>query len=70
LKKEKKHTFGSSIDVLTGVHALDGDEILNSLLKSVSVPEDNLGERSSSAGVMDDVLHNSLDVSAATEHGD
>jgi hypothetical protein len=32
------------------------------LLESVWVSEDNLGERSTSSGIMDDVLDNSLNV--------
>merc|ERR1719454_2200395 len=53
----------STVDVLAGVHSFDGDEILNSLLVSVCISEDNLCKWRSSAWVVDNVLHNSLHVS-------
>merc|ERR1719240_91211 len=58
-------SLGSTVDVLAGVHSFDGDEILNSLLVSVCISEDNLCKWRSSAWVVDDVLHNSLDVSVS-----
>ena len=60
---EIKHTLGSSVDKLASVHSFDGDEVLNSLLVSVCVPESHFSEWSTSTWVMHDVLHNSLDVS-------
>ena len=39
---ESKHTLGSSVDKLASVHSFDGDEVLNSLLVSVCISEDNL----------------------------
>jgi len=55
--------FGSSVNKLAGVHALDSDEILSALLVFVLVSENNFSERGTSAGVVHDVLNNSLDVS-------
>lgn len=55
-------TFASSVDKHSSVHAFDGDEILSALLVFVLVSEDDLGEGSTSAGVVNDVSHNSLDV--------
>jgi hypothetical protein len=45
------------------VHTFDGDEVLNSLLVSVCVSEDDLCEWGSSTGVMNDISDNTLDVS-------
>ena len=50
---------------MAGVHSLDSDEVLNSLLVSVCISEDNLGKWRSSAWIVDDVLHNTLDVSVS-----
>ena len=52
----------SGINKLTSVHSLVGDEGLGVLLELVGVPEDNLGQRSTSAGVVDDLPHNTADV--------
>lgn len=46
----------SSVDELAGVHALVGDEGLLNLLKLVGVTEDDTGERSATAGLVDDLL--------------
>jgi len=54
--------LGSSVDEHAGVHAFDRDEILSALLVFVLVSENNFGERGASAGVVHNVLHNSLDV--------
>lgn len=55
-------TFEASIDEHASVHAFDSDEILNALLVFVLVSEDDLGERSTSTGVVDNVSHDTLDV--------
>jgi hypothetical protein len=57
--------FGSGVDELSSVHALNSDEIFIVLLEFVLVSETDLGERSSTARVVDNILHNSLDVSSA-----
>ena len=48
---------------MTGVHSLDGNKILSSLLVSVSISENNLGKGGSSTGVVENVLDDSLNVS-------
>lgn len=55
----------SSVDELSSVHSLVGDEGLLDLLVLVGVAEDNLGERSTSTRVVDDVADDSLHVSMA-----
>jgi len=45
------------------VHALDSDEKLSVLLEFVLVSENDLGEGGASAWIVNDVLHNALDVS-------
>jgi len=57
-----KRGLGTSVNELAGVHALDGNEVFNSLLVPVRVSEDNLGKWGTSARVMNDVLDNSLDI--------
>lgn len=57
------------MDKLACVHALDGYEVLCSLLVSVCVSEGNLGEWSASSGVVNDVLDNTLDVSTRFANG-
>ena len=52
----------SSVDELSGVHALSGDEELVVLSVLVGVVELDLGEGGSTSGVMDDVLHDTTDV--------
>jgi hypothetical protein len=54
--------FLSCVDVHSRVHSLDSNEVLSALFVSVLVSEDNFGERSTSAGVMDNVPHNTLNV--------
>jgi len=54
--------FLAGIDEHASVHALNSDEILSSELVLVNVSELNLGERSASAGIVDNVLDDSLDV--------
>jgi len=57
--------FGASVDKLTGVDALDSDEILSALLVFVLVSENNFGERGASTGVVHDVLNKTLDVASS-----
>lgn len=52
----------SGIDELTLMHSFDGYEVLSSLLEFVWVSKDNLGKRSTSTWVMDNILDDSLDV--------
>jgi acetolactate synthase small subunit len=47
---------------LTSVEAFNSNEILSSELVLVRVSENNFGKRSSTAGVVNDFLHYSLDV--------
>lgn len=54
--------LASSVDVLTGVHALNSDEVFGSALVSVGVTELDAGERCTTAGVVNDLLDNTLDV--------
>lgn len=62
-------TLVAGVHVLTGVHTLNGDEILSALLVSVLVSEDHLGERSASAGIVNNVPHDSLHVAAQRKRG-
>lgn len=55
----------SGVDELASVHALVGDESLGVKLESVWVTENDLGERSTTSWVVDDVLDNTADVSMA-----
>lgn len=52
----------ASVDELAGVHALVGNEGLGVELESVWVAEDNLCERRTTSGVVDDILHNAANV--------
>ena len=49
-------TLLAAVDELSGVDALSSDEEFRPLLEPVWVTESNLGKRSSTAGVVDDVL--------------
>lgn len=53
----------STVDELSSVHALGGDESLGSELVSVWVTESDQGERSTSTSVVDDLLDDTSDVS-------
>lgn len=55
----------AGVDELASVHALVGDEGLALLLELVGGVEDNAGERSTTTGVVDDLLHNTTDVAVA-----
>ena len=48
-----------------GVHALVGNEGLVGLLELVGGVEDDAGERSTTTGVVDDLLHDTTDISMA-----
>ena len=52
---------------MAGVHAFDSDEKLSVLLEFVLVSENDLGEGGASAWIVNDVLHNALDVSVTNE---
>merc|ERR1712083_1052686 len=62
-REKKAPTFRSSVDELSGVHALDSDEILSVLLVFVLVSENDFGKRCATAWIVHNVLHKSLDVS-------
>lgn len=51
------------IDILAGVHAFSGDEELSAVLIMVGITEDDLGQRSSAAWVVDDLLDDTTEVS-------
>ena len=53
----------SGVDELTGVHALVGDEGLGDLLEAVRVTEADLGQRSTTTRVVNDLLHHTANVS-------
>jgi len=50
---------------LARVHALNGDEVLGILSVAVDIPELNAGKRSTTAGIVKDVLHYALNVTLA-----
>lgn len=52
----------SGVDELARVHALVGNERLGDLLERVRVPELHLGQGSTPAGIVDDLLHQPADV--------
>jgi len=62
---DSQGSFRSSMNILTGVHALDSDEILSVLLVFVLVSENDFGKRCATARIVHNVLHNSFDVSFA-----
>lgn len=53
----------SGVDELAGVHAFVGNEGLGALLELVGRVENNTGERGTTTRVVDDLLHNTTDVS-------
>ena len=55
----------AGVDELASVHALVGDEGLGVKLVAVGVAEDDLGQRRTTAGVVDDLLHDTTDVAMA-----
>jgi len=59
---DSERSFGATIDELAGVHAFDSDEKLSVLLEFVLVSENDFGKRGATAGVMHNVLDDSLDV--------
>merc|ERR1719209_1677500 len=54
--------FAAAVDELAGVHALSGDQQLLLRLVAVGISEVGDGQGSSTAGIVDDVLHHSLDI--------
>jgi len=52
----------SAIDEGTGVKALSGNESLLAELVAVGIPENNTGEGGTTTSIVDDLLHNSADV--------
>jgi len=60
---DREGCFRSRVDELTGVHALDSDEILSVLLVFVLVSENDFGKRCATAWIVHNVLHKSLNVS-------
>jgi len=57
-----KSSFLSSIDEHTSVHSFDSNEVLSALFVFVLVSEDHFGERSTSSSVVNNVPHNTLNV--------
>lgn len=55
----------STVDELASVHAFTSEEQFLALLVTVRIAEADPSERSSSAGIMHDLLHDSLDVTMA-----
>lgn len=55
----------TAVDELASIHALRSDEHLLHRLVLVGVAEHDGGERSATARVVDDALHNTLDVAVA-----
>ena len=55
----------AGVDELASVHALVGDESLGVQLVAVGVAELNAGEGSTTTGVVDDILHDTADVTMA-----
>lgn len=55
----------AGVDELASVHALVGDESLGDLLELVGRVENDAGERRTTAGVVDDLLHETPDVAMA-----
>lgn len=55
----------AGVDELAGVHALVGDESLGVELEAVRVTENDLGEGSTTTGVVNDLLHNTTNVAVS-----
>jgi len=55
----------AGVDELAGVHALVGDEGLGVELEAVGVTEDDLGQGSTTAGVVDDLLHDTTNIAVS-----
>lgn len=55
----------AGVDELAGVHALVGDEGLGVELEAVGVTEDDLGQRGTTAGVVDDLLHDTTNIAVS-----
>jgi len=55
----------AGVDELAGVHALVGDEGLGVELEAVGVTEDDLGQGSTTTGVVDDLLHDTANIAVS-----
>lgn len=55
----------AGVDELAGVHALVGDEGLGVELEAVGVTEDDLGQGGTTAGVVDDLLHDTANIAVS-----
>lgn len=55
----------AGVDELAGVHALVGDEGLGVELEAVGVTEDDLGQGGTTAGVVDDLLHDTTNIAVS-----
>jgi len=60
---DSQRRFLSTVDKLSSVHTLDGDERFLSLLEFIGISELNDSQGRSSSGVVNDILDDSLDVS-------
>ena len=58
----------TGIDEHASVHAFDGDEVFSSELVLVDISELNLSEGGSTAGIVDNILDDSLYVSDPRKH--
>ena len=61
-KEKKRQTLLSAVDELSSVHTLSTDEDLVLLAVLVGVTELNLGKGGTTAGVVDDLFHDALNV--------
>lgn len=57
-----ERTFLSAVEEHTGVHAFSGDEVFSALFVFVLVSEANFSKWCTSAGIVHDVSHNTLNV--------
>ena len=55
----------SAVDELTTVHTLSSDKVGLDQLVSIRISEDDSGDGSTSAGIMDDLSNNTLDISVS-----
>ena len=55
-------TFISTVDILTSVHAFSSQEVGSLESVFIRVSEDDLGEGSTTAGIVDDLSDDTLDV--------
>lgn len=62
---DREGSFLSTVNKGTGVETLGSDEGLAAELVAVGVAEDDAGERSTTAGIVDDLLDNTTDIAVA-----